>query len=595
MHAVYLSVANISKNVRKNISSGATILLAEIPSYKFPLATKGLKKSVAKKRGAHLNRVLWHKCMKQVLAPLLAHQPSLAPSCLRPMLDATGYKRLCFPVLMAWCADLEEQSDILGLSRSECPKCLAGFAELDAPHVCEPRTAEWIQAQLREIREELGPDADCWSFKSRAKTVGLNGVEELCWEGQPMDISRVICVDSLHFFHKWFGDHMMAWLTRTVGQPDLDARFIAQPRQIGARNFSTGISRLSQLAGREHKDMQRHILQVVAGHPNASPGVLKSLRAVLDFIQKAQFPLHTDRSLDEMEHDLQAFVANRHVFIQNGSRSTNPQKKFVAHMKIPKSHYWDHSRKNIEDLGTVDNYSTETSERLHIPTCKESYKATNRHQGYRQQIINRLIQNESLSLFSNYVCYRLRKRPDISSSDYADLLSHLDLDVDSSINDPVKLTKAITLAKRPHRAKVSLDSLIDQFDSLDIISPILRYFLDGDDGSSRRINRAYYERAAVPYGLEVFDIWHSFKLDFPPPNAFYSAQSRTIHCKPPLRSNTAVYETVLVEMENNRTDIKRTFIYLINVNVSWPQMKVFRFSCGSGLFRIQSQAAAFNS
>jgi hypothetical protein len=63
MHAVYLSLGNISKDERKAISNGAWILLAEIPSNGF--TTKFETKAEAKKMPGLLKHQCFHKCLKR--------------------------------------------------------------------------------------------------------------------------------------------------------------------------------------------------------------------------------------------------------------------------------------------------------------------------------------------------------------------------------------------------------------------------------------------------------------------------------------------------------------------------------------------------
>lgn len=144
----------------------------------------------------------------------------------------------------------------------------------------------------------------------KAKKKGLSGVEELCWEGLAVDMCHAICVDLLHTYHKMFGDHIMLWITCTIGEEHLNDRFSAQPHCVGARNFPAGISHLLQLSGKEYRAIEQSIMPVIAGHANASPCVLKSVCGLLDFIFKALFPVHSDRTISHMLWDLEVFRVN---------------------------------------------------------------------------------------------------------------------------------------------------------------------------------------------------------------------------------------------------------------------------------------------
>ncbi|KAF9503450.1 hypothetical protein BS47DRAFT_1309751, partial [Hydnum rufescens UP504] len=110
---------------------------------------------------------------------------------------------------------------------------------------------------------------------------------------------------------------------------------------------------------------------------------IKAIQALLDFIYIAQFPLHSNLSLQELQVALTTFHDNKGVFITNGTHHQN-------HMNIPKLHALHHWLPNIIDLGTMDNYCTKTGETLHLLMCKAAYKATNRKE-YDEQIICYLI------------------------------------------------------------------------------------------------------------------------------------------------------------------------------------------------------------
>ena len=392
MHVVLLTIGNIPKSVRRKINRNAYILIAEIPSPKFEntqFPTAGEESDMP----GILRRQLFHLCMSIVLEPLRQHKG--LPRLYRAI-DPEGFTRTCAAVLAGWIADMEEVWAILGLSPSTCPKCLASHADLDSLCNQPARTSQWILDTLAHVRSQVTDAADTWQFVGRAKEYGLFGVEKLCWEGVGVDVCRVICFDILHTLHKGFYDHVFDWIRTTVGKNYLDWGLMAQPHLIGRRNFSRGISHLSQLSGREHRDLQRHILPAILGHPSATPQVQKAARAFLDFSYKLQFPLHSNHTLELLDEDLQAFYRHYTVFISNGSRG-------LDHMKIPKLHYLRHASPNIKYLGALDGLSTETLETLHR-LVKAAYPLTNRKR-FKIQILRILQRTESVRLFSSYLDY----------------------------------------------------------------------------------------------------------------------------------------------------------------------------------------------
>jgi len=410
MHAVYMSLGNIHKETRNKISRRAWVLLAKLPTPNFSslnAQTFGSEEERERMPGI-LKANLFHACMRKVLEPLRKNE-------IHDVVDPTGARRRCVAVLMAWIADLEEQYLIAGLAKNACPPCKANFDTLGIDHIQLPRTGNEILQTLRQLRQQY-PSADTWQFYNLAKAYDLLGVEAPCWEGLAVNICRIICVDLLHGVHKMFADHVLKWLTATIGKEELDKRFIVQPKRVGSRTFSGGISKISQWSGRENRDLERHVLAVITGDENVTPRILKAVRALLDFMYKAQFPMHSDKTLESMRADLQVFWDNVDAFRDNGARA-------MEHFNIPKLHALHHYVKNIQNLGTADNYSTEIGETLHIPMCKAAYRATN-HKSYSQQIIRYLTRQESLHLYGAYLSWRDAMYPD-----------HLDIRSDDNDSD----------------------------------------------------------------------------------------------------------------------------------------------------------------
>ncbi|KAF8316953.1 uncharacterized protein EI90DRAFT_2844838, partial [Cantharellus anzutake] len=118
MHAVYISLGNISKNVHQKHNTRAWLLLAKVPICKFPKTPFPGNKTERKAIPGILGQRLFHNCMRHVLEPLRTdcrgyfHVPS-----------PDGHVRSCIAILMAWIADLEEQLLIVGARSFSCPVC----------------------------------------------------------------------------------------------------------------------------------------------------------------------------------------------------------------------------------------------------------------------------------------------------------------------------------------------------------------------------------------------------------------------------------------------------------------------------------------
>ena len=79
-------------------------------------------------------------------------------------------------------------------------------------------------------------------------------------------------------------------------EKELDARIKALPPCFGVRHFKKGWSELSQVSGKERKDMAHILLGCIIGKVPA--GVITCYRSILDFVYIAQYPSHDDITLN---------------------------------------------------------------------------------------------------------------------------------------------------------------------------------------------------------------------------------------------------------------------------------------------------------
>jgi hypothetical protein len=75
-----------------------------------------------------------------------------------------------------------------------------------------------------------------------------------------------------------------------------------------------------------------------------------AVRALLDFMYLAQYPVHTDETLSLLDDALERFHDNKNIFIDLGLRDT---------FNIPKLHSATHYSMYIRLYGTLDNCNTE--------------------------------------------------------------------------------------------------------------------------------------------------------------------------------------------------------------------------------------------
>ncbi|KAG9075887.1 hypothetical protein FRC06_009839 [Ceratobasidium sp. 370] len=187
----------------------------------------------------------------------------------------------------------------------------------------------------------------------------------------------------------------MEWCLALVDENEFNDRFKAMPGHSSLRHFAKNVSKLSQTTGKEHREMEKVFIGVMAGLvPN---DVMPALRALLDFIYYAQLPTHTATTISWLENSLRQFHDSKDVFIRHGVRK---------HFNINKLHSMMHYAQSIRELGALDGYNTESPERLHINFAKRAYKATNRND-FISQMVQYLERREKVFKFDAYLMWAI--------------------------------------------------------------------------------------------------------------------------------------------------------------------------------------------
>ncbi|EUC59003.1 hypothetical protein RSOL_291240, partial [Rhizoctonia solani AG-3 Rhs1AP] len=183
----------------------------------------------------------------------------------------------------------------------------------------------------------------------------------------------------------------MKWCLQIADNTAFNDRFKAMPEHSGLRHFKKNVSELSQTTGKEHREMEKVFLGVIAGIlPNEAT---MAARALLDFIYYAQLPSHTETTINWLEDALKSFHARKNVFVALKARD---------HFNINKLHSLIHYATSIRELGALDRYNTESPERLHIDFAKRAYKATNRND-FVAQMVTYLERRERVFKFDVYL------------------------------------------------------------------------------------------------------------------------------------------------------------------------------------------------
>jgi hypothetical protein len=187
-----------------------------------------------------------------------------------------------------------------------------------------------------------------------------------------------------------------------MGKDEYDARLGSQIWFAGDRSFLHGVSHISQMTGIEHRMLERTHLPIVANAPGAiNQKVTRATHGAMECIYLAQLPIQSGRSLQAYETAYKEFMANREAWIENETQ--RGKRGVISHFDIPKMHVIRHFVEHVRRKGSVDNFTTETMEHLHVG-IKEAYRASNRRE-WKQQTIRWLTQHEKIRDFEAWMLW----------------------------------------------------------------------------------------------------------------------------------------------------------------------------------------------
>ncbi|PSS15390.1 hypothetical protein PHLCEN_2v3287 [Hermanssonia centrifuga] len=366
-YPIYLTISNLPKDIRSKPSQRGQILLGYLPTSKLEHIT-----NKAARRRTLAN--VFHACLGRILAPLC--KPGVDGL---PMTSGDGVTRRGHPIFAAFVGDYPEQILVTGVKSGQCPV-------YDVPHD-ELGDHCSLSHAFRDIDKVLDvldtADESPTEFMRACADIGIKPIYEPFWRHLPYaDIYLSITPNVLHQLFQGLVKHLVSWIKSAYDPVEIDARCRRLPLNHNVRLFFKGITSLSRLTGREHSDICRILLGLIINMrlpDNLHPGMLVcAVRAMLDFVYLAQYPIHSDETLASLHNALCRFHDNKDVFVTLGIR---------ADFHFPKAHFPQHYRFLIENLGTTDNFNTEYTERLHIDFAKDAYRASNRKDEFPQMTL----------------------------------------------------------------------------------------------------------------------------------------------------------------------------------------------------------------
>ncbi|KAE9410241.1 hypothetical protein BT96DRAFT_952915 [Gymnopus androsaceus JB14] len=177
---------------------------------------------------------------------------------------ANGKVRHIHPILAAYIVDHPEQCLIACCKENCCPKCTVLPNNRGSSTLADLWTEEFVAVEVEVDEEE---DEEVHDDDALFNVHRIRPVFKPFWESLSFtDIFLLITPNILHQLHKGiFKDHLVSWVTTILGKKDIDNCFSCIPDHLGLRHFKNGITSVSQWTGREHKEMQKVLLGILAG------------------------------------------------------------------------------------------------------------------------------------------------------------------------------------------------------------------------------------------------------------------------------------------------------------------------------------------
>jgi hypothetical protein len=364
-------------------SNHAFLLLALLPVSQFIHGNKRMRSVLGDR--------LVHECLDFILRPL-----KTAAEIGIMMSDPLGCLRFCYTPLAAYIVDTPESALLSGVGGKTSSVTMATYKEFGDNFRHEPRTASKTLEQLRAIEEHVDP-WDLEAYFKIAQQSRLNGVHRPFWADWPMsDPSVFLTLEPLHHWHKQFWDHDAKWCINGVGAAELDFRFSILHPLVGFRHFNEGISSLKQVTGREHREVQRHIIAVIADA--ISQGFLIAIRALMDFRYLAQSLVIDEEMCTRIEAALQEFHTHKNSIISAGARQ-GKGRAVIDNWYIPKLEFLQSVVPSIRANGVALQWSADGTERAHIDVIKNPSNSCN-NQNYESQICRHLDRAEKCRQFN---------------------------------------------------------------------------------------------------------------------------------------------------------------------------------------------------
>jgi hypothetical protein len=281
-YPIYMTIGNIPKSIRRKPTQHAYALLGYLPTSKF----EQIQNKAARRRTL---ANVYHACMHRILMPM-----KLAGETGMHVTSGDGIVRRGHPILATVAIDYQEQVLVAGVKTGLCPICPISHDELGDNKNLGLRDLNAVLDALDEFDKQSPSE-----WNKTCKKAGIKPLPLPFWAGLPY--TNIFCAfssDVLHQLYQGVVKHVIVWVQQVFPSKEIDARCRRLPPNHHIRLFMKGITGLSRISGKEHDQICHIILGLLINIPlphNQSPArLLGAVRAILDFLYLAQYPVHTN-------------------------------------------------------------------------------------------------------------------------------------------------------------------------------------------------------------------------------------------------------------------------------------------------------------
>ena len=376
VHPLLISLTNILTNFQLKSSHEAFVLLALLPVPKFIH-----QNTFTKRTHGLLGDDLTHKCLDFILKPL-----KICASVGIMMSDHLGNLQFVFTPCATYMVNTQEAIMLSGVAGKASHLTLANYRQFSDNFQHPPHTALITLEQCQKIHENADL-AHLSLYVQEVMKYWLNGVDKLFWRDWPgTEPLTFFMPEPLHHWHKALWDHDIKWCIQAVGHKEIDFRFSILPHHSGFQQFKEGISKLKQVTGWEHRNIEHYIIPIINGA--VTRGFVIAICTLMYFCYLAQAPKIDDNICGQIDHALQEFHANKQAILDANAwvgKGNWP----IENWYIPKLEMLQSVIPNIRANGAPYQWSADITEHAHQTVIKDPGWSGNK-QGYDTQICHGL-------------------------------------------------------------------------------------------------------------------------------------------------------------------------------------------------------------